>query len=36
MKFVDGRIEREPFERLDRATQRALDAEGERLAAFHA
>lgn len=35
-KFVDGRIEREPFERLDRATQRALDAEGERLAAFHA
>jgi hypothetical protein len=35
-RYVDGRIEREPFERLDRATERALDAEGERLAAFHA
>lgn len=35
-RYVDGRIEREPFERLDRATERALDAEGERLVAFHA
>jgi hypothetical protein len=32
----DGRIELEPFERLDAATLRELRAEGERLAAFHA
>jgi hypothetical protein len=31
-----GRIELEPFGRLDAATHRALDAEAERLAAFHA
>jgi hypothetical protein len=31
-----GRIELEPFGRLDAATRRALDAEAERLAAFHA
>ena len=31
-----GRIELEPFGRLDAATRRALDAEAERLAEFHA
>jgi hypothetical protein len=31
-----GRIELEPFGRLDAATRRALEAEAERLAAFHA
>ena len=31
-----GRIELEPFGRLDAASRRALAAEGERLAAFHA
>lgn len=31
-----GRIELEPFQRLDRATKRELDEEADRLAAFHA
>ena len=31
-----GRIDIEPFHRLDRATTRALREEAERLAAFHA
>jgi hypothetical protein len=31
-----GRMAIEPFRRLDAATRRALDAEAERLAAFHA
>jgi hypothetical protein len=31
-----GRIELQPFARLDRATRRALDGEAERLAEFHA
>jgi Winged helix DNA-binding domain len=31
-----GRIELEPFDRLDAATRRALDEEAERLLAFHA
>jgi hypothetical protein len=31
-----GRIEIEPFGRLDAATRRALDEEAERLVAFHA
>jgi hypothetical protein len=35
-KHERGRIVLEPFERLSRADQRALDEEGERLAAFHA
>jgi hypothetical protein len=30
-----GRVELEPFGRIDRATRRELDAEAERLAAFH-
>jgi hypothetical protein len=34
-KFVRGSIRVEPFRKLDRATQRELDAEAERLAAFH-
>jgi hypothetical protein len=32
----DGRVRLEPFGRLDAATQRELDGEAERLAAFHA
>jgi Winged helix DNA-binding domain len=35
-RHEDGRIEVEPFGRLDAATRRALAEEGERLAAFHA
>jgi hypothetical protein len=35
-RHEDGRVVTEPFGRLDRATQRALRDEGERLAAFHA
>jgi hypothetical protein len=34
--YEDGRIELDPFVRLDRATRRELDQEAERLAAFHA
>jgi hypothetical protein len=33
--FDDGRIQLDPFEKLDRATLRELKEEGERLAAFH-
>jgi hypothetical protein len=33
-RLEDGRLRAEPFERLDRATLRALREEGERLAAF--
>jgi DNA glycosylase AlkZ-like len=33
-RYADGRIELDPFERLDRATRRALGEEAERLAAF--
>jgi hypothetical protein len=35
-KFVRGSIRVEPFRKLDRAAQREVDAEAERLAAFHA
>jgi hypothetical protein len=35
-KHRDGKIELDPFERLDAATMRELRDEGERLAAFHA
>jgi hypothetical protein len=35
-RYEDGRIELEPWTRLDRATRRELDAEAERLVAFHA
>jgi DNA glycosylase AlkZ-like len=35
-RHADGRVTFEPFERLDRATTRALREEGERMAAFHA
>jgi Winged helix DNA-binding domain len=35
-RYECGRIELEPFERLDRATRRELDDEAERLAVFHA
>jgi hypothetical protein len=35
-RFEDGRVELEPFVRLDAADRRALDAEAERLAAFAA
>ena len=35
-RYDDGRVTFDPFERLDRATLRALRAEGERMAAFHA
>jgi winged helix DNA-binding protein len=35
-RFDGGRIDLEPFHRLDRATTRAVRAEAERLAAFHA
>lgn len=34
--YEHGRIELDPFEKLDRATLRDLEEEGERLAAFHA
>ena len=35
-KFVRGSVRVEPFRKLDRAVQREVDAEAERLAAFHA
>ena len=35
-RYEDGRVSLDPFERLDRATQRALDEEGQRMAAFSA
>ena len=35
-RHEDGRVALEPWTKLDRATRRALDAEAERLAAFHA
>jgi winged helix DNA-binding protein len=35
-KYADGRVVLDPFEPLAKATRRALDYEGERLAAFHA
>jgi Winged helix DNA-binding domain len=35
-RHEDGRVSFDPFERLDRATQRALRDEGERMAALHA
>ena len=35
-RHEDGRILLDPFHRLDAAARRALDEEGERLAAFHA
>jgi hypothetical protein len=35
-RYDKGRVELEPFGRLDRATQRELREEAERLAAFHA
>lgn len=35
-RYEDGRVTFDPFERLDRATLRALDEEGERMAALHA
>ena len=34
-RYEDGRVTFEPFERLDRATLRALREEGERMAALH-
>jgi hypothetical protein len=34
-RYADGRVAFDPFERLDRATLRALREEGERMAAFH-
>jgi DNA glycosylase AlkZ-like len=34
-RYVDGRISVEEYVPLDRATRRAVDEEGERLAAFH-
>ncbi len=34
-RYRDGLVNFEPFERLDRATMRALREEGERMAAFH-
>ena len=34
--YADGRVELEPFERIDRTTRRELDAEAARLARFHA
>jgi hypothetical protein len=34
-RYADGRVDVEPFERLDRATSRALREEAERMAAFH-
>jgi hypothetical protein len=35
-RYADGRVTFEAFERLDRATRRALSEEGERMAALHA
>ena len=35
-RYEDGRVDFDAFERLDRATLRALREEGERMAAFHA
>jgi len=35
-RYEDGRVTFAPFERLDRATLRALREEGERMAALHA
>jgi hypothetical protein len=35
-RYEQGRIQFTPFHKLDRATRRELDEEGERLAAFHA
>jgi Winged helix DNA-binding domain len=35
-RYADGRVSFDAFERLDRATLRALHEEGERMAAFHA
>jgi len=35
-KFVRGSVRVEPFRKLDRAVQREVDGEAERLAAFHA
>jgi winged helix DNA-binding protein len=35
-RHEDGRVDFDPFERLDRATLRSLRQEGERMAAFHA
>ena len=35
-RHEDGRVTLDPFERLDRATLRALREEGERMAALHA
>ena len=35
-RYEGGRVTLDPFERLDRATLRALREEGERMAAFHA
>ena len=35
-RYEDGRVALDPFERLDRATLRALREEGERMAALHA
>jgi winged helix DNA-binding protein len=35
-RYEDGRVSFDPFERVDRATQRALDEEGQRMAAFSA
>jgi len=34
-RYVDGAIERTPFAKLDRATERELDAEAQRLVALH-
>jgi winged helix DNA-binding protein len=35
-RYENGRVTLDPWRRLDRATRRAVDAEAERLAAFHA
>jgi winged helix DNA-binding protein len=34
-RYEDGRVTLEPWRRLDAATRRALEQEGERLTAFH-
>jgi hypothetical protein len=34
-RYADGRVDVEPFERIDRATARALSEEAQRMAAFH-
>ena len=34
-RYENGRVSFDPFERIDRATMRALREEGERMAAFH-